>query len=38
MYRFRIMNTPIIVTSEIGKGNKIEIVMLIPKEIANQTN
>lgn len=32
------MNTPMIVTNEMGKGSNIEIVMLIPKDIPSQSN
>ena len=32
------MNTPNITARDIGKGNKIEIVRLIPNDIPSQTN
>ena len=32
------MNTPNMTAKDIGNGNKIEIVRLIPNDIPNQTN
>jgi hypothetical protein len=38
IYKFNNMNTPKIAAKDIGNGNKIEIVRLIPKDIPSQPN
>ena len=38
IYIFNKMNTPNITARDIGNGNKIEIVRLIPNDIPSQTN
>jgi hypothetical protein len=38
MYKFNKMKTPNITAKDIGNGNNMEIVRLIPKDIPNQTN
>jgi len=38
IYIFNKMNTPNITAQDIGNGNKLEMVRLIPKEIPSQTN
>jgi hypothetical protein len=38
IYKFNKMNTPNITAKDIGNGNNMEIVRLIPKDIPNHTN